>query len=223
VGTAVPDREISVATSLLDVGPPLAPPAAELPAARRRPLAVLVLGAGGMLQAVALVAIALTSLTGMLAAEHRAPDAVIVAVLVALAGWTVLSAAAGAAVLDGGGRQVLVVLGLAELVVVTGLLIGALTTPLLDGALGDLPGPALALLALAVPLGRLLLAGAPSTVTWVAAGPPVREPRADPVGTHRRLCGVTLAVIGLALGGVALLGPSAPAGGPPAPAAATAQ
>jgi hypothetical protein len=218
-----------VATSLLDVRDPVAstppeqstPP--DQPVLRRRPAGVVVLGAGGMLQAVALVAVALTSLTGMLAAEHRAPDAVIAAVLVALAGWTVLSASAGAAVLDGAGRRLLVVLGLAELVVVAGLLVVAATTSLLDRATGDLPGPALALLTLSVPLGRLLLAGAPSTVAWVEAGPPpVRERRADPVVIHRRLCGATLAVIALALGGVALLGPTGSGGGAPAPAAATA-
>jgi hypothetical protein len=211
-----------VATSLLDLGDPFAPAAAEPAAPRRRPVGVVVLGAGGMLQAVALVAVALTSLTGMLAAEHRAPDAVIAAVLLALAGWTVLSASAGAAVLDGAGQRLLVVLGLGELVVVTGLLVVAATTPLLDRATGDLPGPALALLMLSVPLGRLLLAGAPSTTAWVQAGPPVRERRSDPVVAHRRLCGVTLAVIGLALGGVALLGPTAAGSGVPAPAAATA-
>ena len=50
-------------------------------APHRRPAAVLVLGAAGLLQAVALVAVALTGLTGMLAAEHRAPDLVVAAVL----------------------------------------------------------------------------------------------------------------------------------------------
>jgi hypothetical protein len=211
-----------VTTSVLDVRSPLVPPAAERPSVRRRPVGVVVLGAGGMLQAVALVAVALTSLTGMLAAEHRAPDVVIAAVLVGLAGWTVLSASAGAAVLDGAGQRLLVVLGLGELVVVTGLLVVAATTSLLDRATGDLPGPALALLVLSVPLGRLLLAGAPSTTAWVQAGPPVPERRSDPVVAHRRLCGVTLAVIGLVLGGVALLGPTAAGSGAPAPAAATA-
>jgi hypothetical protein len=238
-----------VATSLLDPRDPLAPAATEQPGAvaplvsaarpipaaepvpaaesvpaapRRRPVAVVVLGAGGMLQAVALVAVALTSLTGMLAAEHRAPDAVIAAVLVALATWTVLSAATGAAVLDGAGRRALVALGAAEVVVVAGLLVVAATTSLLDGVTGDLPAPALALLGLSVPLGRLLLAGAPSTVAWIEAGPPVRERRADPVVAHRRLCGATLAVIGLALGAVALLGPTAAPGGAPATAATSA-
>lgn len=198
-------------------------PAAVTPRrAGRRPVTVMVLGAGGMLQAVALVAIALTSLTGMLAAEHRAPDAVIAAVLVALAGWTVLSASAGAAVLDGSGQRLLVVLGIAEVVVVAGLLVVAATTSVLDRATGDLPGPALALLMLSVPLGRLLLAGAPSTTAWVQAGPPMREHHSGTVVAHRRLCAGTLAVIGLALAGLALLGPTGVGDGAPAPAAATA-
>jgi hypothetical protein len=212
-----------VATSVLDVREPLAPAAGE-PAPRRRPVAVVVLGAGGMLQAVALVAIALSSLTGMLAADHRAPDAVVAAVLVGLAAWTVLSACAGAAVLDGTGRRLLVGLGCAEVLLVAGLLVLAATTTLLDRATGDLPVPALALMALAVPLGRLLLATTPSTVAWVEAGPPpLPEHRSDPVSAHRRLCAVTLAVIGVALGGVALLGPTAASDHPPAPAAATAR
>jgi hypothetical protein len=211
-----------VATSLLDLRDPCAPAAVDPAAPRRRPVAVVVLGAGGMLQGVALVAIALTSLTGMLAADHRAPDVVIVAVVVALAAWTVLSASAGAAVLDGAGRRLLVVLAAAEAVVVTGLLVVAATTPLLDRATGDLPGPALALLALAVPLGRLLLATTPSTVAWVEAGPaPRRQHRAEPVVAHARLRTATLAVIGLALGAVALLGPTA-AAHTPAPAASSA-
>jgi hypothetical protein len=211
-----------VATSVLDVREPAVPAAAGRTAPVRRPVGVVVLAGGGLLQAVALVAVALTGLTGMLSAEHRAPDAVIAAVLVALATWTVLSAATGAAVLDGAGRRALVALGAAEVVVVAGLLVVAAATSLLDGVTGDLPAPALALLGLSVPLGRLLLAGAPSTVAWVEAGPPVRERRADPVVAHRRLCGVTLAVIGLALGAVALLGPTAAPGSAPATAATSA-
>jgi hypothetical protein len=190
-------------------------------APRRRPVAVVVLGVGGVLQAVALVAVALTCLTGMLAAEHRAPDVVIAAVLVGLAGWTVLSASAGAAVLEGSGRQVLVGVAVGEVVVVSVLLVVAATTSLLDGVTGDLPGPALALLSLAIPLGRLLLATTASTVAWVAAGPVLRERPADPVAAHRRLCAVTLAVIGVALGAVALLGPTAAPAAGPAPASST--
>jgi hypothetical protein len=188
-------------------------------APHRRPAAVLVLGAAGLLQAVALVAVALTGLTGMLAAEHRAPDLVVAAVLGTLATWTVLSASAAAAVLDGTGRGLLTWTGAVELAAGLGALVLAVTTPLLDGTTGAVPAPAAALLLLAVPAGRLLLAGAPSTLAWTAAGPRPREPRSDPVATHRGLCLATLAVIGLALGAVALLGPTGAAQGVPAPAA----
>ena len=159
----------------------------------------------------------------MLAAEHRAPDAVVVAVLVALAGWTVLSASTGAAVFDGAGQRLFVVLGRAE--------VGRRRRAAGRGR-HDVPaGPrhrrparpgARAARCSSVPLGRLLLAGAPATPRWVAAGPPVREHRGDPVVAHRGLCHVTLVVIGLALGAVTLLGPTGAGVGAPAPAAATA-
>ena len=129
-----------MATSLLDVRDPLAPAAAGQAAPRRRPVGVVVLGAGGMLQAVALVAVALTSLTGMLAAEHRAPDAVIAAGLLGLAGWTVLSAARGAAVLDGGGRQLLLGVASASWSSSPGCFLAAATS-LPDPAPGNLPLP----------------------------------------------------------------------------------
>ena len=67
--------------------------------------------------------------------------------------------------------------------------------------------PAVALAALAVPTGTLLLAGTPSAVAWVAQGPRVRERRPDPVAAHRVLCTLTLAVIGLGLGALAVLTP----------------
>ena len=79
------------------------------------------------------------------------------------------------------------------------------TTSLLDGLRIGFPLPALALFLLAVPAGKLLLAGAPSTAQWLAQGPRVRERRADPAATHRGLCVATLCVIGLALTATALL------------------
>jgi hypothetical protein len=72
--------------------------------------------------------------------------------------------------------------------------------------------PALGLVALAVPVGKLLLAGAPSAQAWIAAGPRIRVSRPDPVATHRLLATVTLGVIGAALCAVAILAP-VPAGG----------
>ena len=67
-------------------------------------------------------------------------------------------------------------------------------------------------MALVVPVGKLLLAAAPSAQQWVAAGPRTRVRRADPVQTHRLLATVTLAVIGLSLAAVAVLAP-VPSGG----------
>src|SRR3954464_8111784 len=90
-----------------------------------------------------------------------------------------------------------------------------------DGAVrrpsGPLPLPALLLLVAAVPVGKLLLADAPSAVRWVAAGPPPREPHPDPVAHHRVLATFTLAGIGLALAALAVLTPVQP-GGANAPA-----
>ena len=68
--------------------------------------------------------------------------------------------------------------------------------------------PCSALLALAVPVGKLLLVGAPSAQRWVAAGPRAREPPRRPGrGAPRCWPPLTLAVIGLALAAVALLAP----------------
>jgi hypothetical protein len=65
-----------------------------------------------------------------------------------------------------------------------------------------------ALLALAVPVGKLLLVGSPSAVAWVAAGPRIRERRPDPVAAHRLLCTLTIAGIGLSLMAVAVFVPA---------------
>ena len=82
---------------------------------------------------------------------------------------------------------------------------------------GNIPLPVLGLMALAVPVGKLLLVGAPSARGWVAAGPRTRVRRADPVQTHRVLATVTLGLIGLSLAAVAVLAP-VPTDGPNAPA-----
>jgi hypothetical protein len=82
-----------------------------------------------------------------------------------------------------------------------------------DALRSPLPVPALALLAIAVPVGKLLLAGAPSTTAWLAQGPRGREQRPDPVAAHRRLCAVTLGVIALGLVVAAVLVPSPADGG----------
>jgi hypothetical protein len=132
----------------------------------------------------------------------------------------VLCAGSGAAVIDGAGRKLLLGVAYAELVLVAMLLVivTALSVPLPIA----LPLPALGLLALAVPVGKLLLANAPSAQRWVAAGPRTRVRRADPVQTHRLLATATLGLIGLSLTAVAVLAP-VPADGPNAPASVYSQ
>ena len=124
-----------------------------------------------------------------------------------LAGWIVLCAGSGAAVIDGAGRKLLLGVAYAELVLVAMLLVVATALPVPTP--GDMPLPVLGLMALAVPVGKLLLVGAPSAQRWVAAGPRTRVRRADPVQTHRLLATVTLGLIGLSLAAVAVLAPGA--------------
>ena len=86
----------------------------------------------------------------------------------------------------------------------------------------SLPVPALGLLALSVPVGKLLLAGAPSTREWIVQGPraPVRRP--DPVQDHRLLATLTLGLIGASLCALAVLAPVQDGGaGDPASAVVT--
>ena len=128
-----------------------------------------------------------------------------------------LCAGSGAALIDGAGRTLLMGVAYAELVVVAMLLVVA--TSMSIPTPGDIPVPLLGLMALAVPVGKLLLAAAPSAQQWVAAGPRTRVRRADPVQAHRLLATVTLGVIGLSLTAVAVLAPVQPGGpnDPPRP------
>src|SRR4051812_50096590 len=98
--------------------------------------------------------------------------------LVVLAAWIVLCAGSGVALLDGTGRSLLMGVSCGELALVAGLLVVATATPFANPAWLQLA--ALGLLALAVPLGKLLLASAPSALRWVAAGPRARVPRPPP-------------------------------------------
>jgi hypothetical protein len=108
-----------------------------------------------------------------------------------------------------------------ELVLITALFFVALFTPRAEVPIPpQLPLPAVALLVLAVPVGKLLLAGSPTAVAWVADGPRPRERRVDPTKAYRPLCAATLAVIGLALTAVAVLG--VPAGDPSSNSGSTA-
>jgi hypothetical protein len=205
-----------VAISVLDVRDTFAPQHVRVPAvataatpdtaARRRlPLTIAAAGVIAVLQSVALLAVALTGLDGVLSSQVRPAGGLIVGGLVLLAAWIVLCAGSGAALIDGAGRKLLMGIAYAESVLVALLLVVATAFPLPTPA--GLPLPALALLALAVPVGKLLLACAPSAQRWIADGPRVRVRRPDPVQAHRMLATVTLGVIGLSLGAIAVLSP----------------
>jgi hypothetical protein len=189
---------------------PAAPTASSTVAPRRLPLTVLAAGAIGILEAVGLMATALTGIDGVLNSPLRPEGWMIALGLLVLAGWIVLCAGTGAALIDGAGRTLLVHLCYAELALIAFLAVLGTATPIFAGLPARFPLPLLVLVALAVPVGKLLLVGAPSAVRWVAAGPRPRERRRDPVAAHRLLASVTLGVIGLALAAVALLLPVQP-------------
>ena len=191
--------------------------AAEAPTATRRlPVAVLAAGLIGILEAVGLLAVALTGLDAVLSSVRPAGWLVVTG-LVALAGWIVLCAGSGAALIDGAGRTLLMGVAYAEMALVAVLLVVATVMPFQNPT--PLPVPALGLLALAVPVGKLLLAGAPSARRWIAEGPRPRVRRPDPVQTHRVLATLTLGLIGASLCALAILAP-VPAGGVNDPASA---
>ena len=211
-----------MATSVLDIRETLAAPRVLAPARaaveaapRRLPLTVAAAGLIGVLEAVGLLAMALTSLDGLLSSPTRPAGWIVAGGLLMLAGWIVLCAGSGAAVIDGAGRKLVQTVAYAELVLVAMGLVVATALPVVTP--GNIPRPVLGLMALAVPVGKLLLVGAPSARGWVAAGPRTRVRRADPVQTHRVLATVTLGLIGLSLAAVAVLAP-VPTDGPNAPA-----
>ncbi|MFD2091834.1 hypothetical protein [Blastococcus deserti] len=202
-----------MAISVLEVRDTLAPQHVRVPAAvatptataaRRVPLTVVAAGLVGVTEAIGLLAVALTGLDGVLTAV-RPSGWLVASGLLVLAAWIVLCAGSAAALVDGTGRSVLVGLALAEMVLVALLLVLATVTPVPNPT--SLPVPALGLLALAVPVGKLLLAGAPSATRWVAAGPRTRVRRDDPVQAHRLLATLTLGVIGAGLCALAVLTP----------------
>jgi hypothetical protein len=172
---------------------------------RRLPMAVVAAGSIGVLEAVGLLAVALTGLDGVLSSPARPAGGLVVGGLALLAGWIVLCAGSGAALIDGAGRTLLTGVACAEIVLVAASAVVAVAVPLPTPA--GLPLPALALLALAVPVGKLLLAGAPSSRQWIADGPRARVRRPDPVQTHRLLATATLGLIGLSLAAIAVLSP----------------
>jgi hypothetical protein len=193
-----------------------------VPAPHRPPAPVVVAAVGGVVEALGLVAAALTVLGALLESDQRPSGMLLGAGLVLLATWVVLAATSGAALLDGAGRRLYTGLSVAELGVALALLVCASATSLFDGFSTQLPVPAVALLVLAVPAGKLLLAGAPSTLEWLAQGPRVHDQRPDPAAAHRGLCVVTLGLIAVALATVAVLAPAPADGGSPPPAVASA-
>jgi hypothetical protein len=208
VRPAAPVPVVSVRRAAVPTGP------------RTAPLPVLAVAVVAVVESLGLLALGLTSLDHVFGTVVRPSGGLVAFTLVLLAGWVVLCAGGGASLVDGAGRMLvvsvaygeislLVVLGLAAILGADGVWLVAV------GPLGELPVPALALLALAVPLGKLLLAGAPSALAWVAAGPRPRVRRPAVAPGRPLLRGVTLAVIGLALTSVALLGsPADPATAP---------
>jgi hypothetical protein len=187
--------------------PAAAAPAVAVPT--RLPVTVLGAALVGVLEAVALLAVVLGGLDGILTSVGRPSGWLVAAGLVVTAGWIVLCAGSAAAMVDGTGRSLLRGVAYAEMAAVAVLLVVATAVPLANPT--SLPLPALALLALAVPVGKLLLAGAPSAQRWIEQGPRARVRRPDPVQAHRWLATLTLGVIGAALCAVAVLAP-VPAG-----------
>jgi hypothetical protein len=212
-----------VATSVLDVRDAFAPSPARvagrsaaptLTVRRRPPATVVAAGVVGVLEGLGLLAAGLTSLDGLLASPNRPAGWVVALALGLLAAWIVSCAGSGVTLVDGAGRRSMITVSLVELFLIGVAFVVATTTPLIPALPGDLPPAALALLAVAVPVGKLLLAGSPSAIAWVAAGPRTRETRPDPVAAHRLLCTLTIAGIGLALTALAVLTPTQAGPGP---------
>jgi hypothetical protein len=219
-----------VAISVLEVRDTVVPPRVRVPSlrlvpapsatvARRLPVTVLAASLIGIAEAVALLAVALTGIDGVLSSPLRPSGGLLACGLVLLAGWIVLSAGGGAALIDGAGRRLVLTVAYCELALLGFLAVVAITTSLVAAAPGGLPLPLLLLVLAAVPVGKLLLVGAPSSARWIAAGPRVRERRIDPVAAHRALATLTLGVIGVSLAAAAVLLP-VHGGGLNAPASA---
>ena len=207
-----------MAISVLDVRSTFVPPRLVLPSRatvrtvapavpRRLPLTVLAAAALGVTQGLGLLAVGLTGLDSLLTSATRPHGGVVGAVVLLLATWIVVSAGSGAALVDGTGRRGFVAVAHAELFAVALVGVAAVAVPLPVPTPANLPLPAVVLLALAVPVAKLVLAGTPSVQAWIAAGPRIRERRPDPVARHRMVATLTMAVIGLALGAVAVGGP----------------
>jgi hypothetical protein len=197
--------------------PPVLPvvPADERP--RRLPVPVAAAAALAVLESLGLLAFALTSLDGVLGTGARPSGWLVAVTLLLLAGWVVLCAGGGAGLVDGAGSRLMVAVAGGEILLLLVLaLAGVLDANgvwlVVLGPLGALPVPALAMLVLGLPTAKLLLATSSPAVAWVQAGGRPRVARPAPVVEHRALRGITVACIGLALTGVALLGGPADTG-----------
>ncbi len=208
-------------STVLDDPAVVVPPARPVPRRRRVPATVAAAGALAVVESLALLAVGLTGLDGVFGTGLRPDGALVAITLLLLAGWVVLCAGGGAGVVDGAGRLLLVAVSCGEIALllvltVAGVLGADGVVLVAAGPLGGLPVPALTLLALAVPIVKLLLAQSGATTDWLAAGPRprVRPPALPP--RYRLVRGVTVGVIALALTTFSLVSP--PATGP-APAA----
>lgn len=210
-----------MAISVLDVRDTFVSPRAAAPssrtvaepaALRRVPLTALAAGLVAIAEGVGLLAAALTGLDGVLSSPLRPTGVVVAAGLVVLAGWIVLCAGSGAALIDATGRRTYVGVALGETALVGLLSVVAVATPVFAATPFGLPLPAVVALALAVPVGKLLLVGAPTAQQWVAQGPRAREARPDPVAGHRLLATLTLGLIGAGLVALTVLAPVADGG-----------
>jgi hypothetical protein len=197
--TFVPRRFVVPSRATVRTAAPAAP--------RRLPLTVLAGAAIGVTEALGLLAVGLTGLDSLLTSATRPHGGIVGGVVLLLATWVVLTAGTGTAMVDGTGRRSFVAVAYAELFAVAIAGVAAVAIPLPVPTPANLPLPAVVLMALAVPVAKLLLAGTTSLQAWIAAGPRVRERRPDPVAMHRMVATVTMAVIGLALGAVAIGGP----------------
>ena len=200
-----------MAISAIDIREPRAvaprPTDVETPRRTRPPVTVVATVAVGLVESIALLAGALTGLDGVLSSVHRPGPGVVLPAVFVLAGWIVVCAAGAATLLDGAGQRLVTWVAYGELVLITVLFFVALFTPRAEVPIPPaVPLPAVALLVLAVPVGKLLLVGSPTAVAWVADGPRPRERRPDPTKTYKDLCVATLAVIGIALTAVAVIG-----------------
>jgi hypothetical protein len=219
-----------MAINVLDVRDTFAAPRVRVPAlrlvatsstaSRRRRLPAPVLAAGlvGILEALALLALAVVGIDDVLTSGVLTGTTLALGLTV-MAAWVVACAGSGAGLIEATGRTLFVGLAYAETVLVGFLLVIATFAPFVTAPAG-MPLPALALLVLTIPVAKLLLAGTPSAREWVADGPRTRVRRADPVAAHRLLATLTLGVIGISLGALAVLAPmNGPDGGPGAAAA----